>query len=283
MWYGDEEEEGEALFKGTALALYPQGYVEYQVRDLPVTVYAVAGTEGWGDSGRWQARPLVINPKPWGDPNKKYDVAIAVPTNGKVTATGHGSYKAGTEVTVKATSTEKGAVFRGWYDAGGNRVSASASYTFEMPATDVELSASFILPEEDYLWMDREADWLEFYPGDSVEQTVGWCGSETEISLKATGLPAGLKLSVEEEQIVVRGQLAWTAKSASGWVTIEASNKTGYKQSMFVPFTVGYDVEPPEVDEWMCLAECQEMECDAKSVSGLPAGLKYDAKTGLGF
>lgn len=289
--YGDGEEveeveEDEALFKTTEYEYWTHGWglvTVSKVKDLPVTVYAVKGTEGWGEDGTWQARAIVFNRAPWDDPNKKYDVAIDCPANGKVTVTGAGCYKAGTKVSVKATTTEKAAVFRGWYDDGGNCVSTTASYAFVMPAADVGLSAWFILPEEDYLWVDPiGSEWLELQPGKGIDRCVGWCGSETDVSLKATGLPTGLKLALEDGEIFVRGQLASTAKTSSGWVTIEAVNKTGYKQSFFVPFTVGAG-DPPEVDEWLYVAEYWEMDCDAKSVTGLPAGLKYDAQAGLIF
>jgi hypothetical protein len=67
------------------------------------------------------------------------------------TVTGMGKYAPGKKVTVKATAAKSATttyVHSGWYN-GETLLSRAASYTFEMPAGDVALTAKFITATED--------------------------------------------------------------------------------------------------------------------------------------
>ena len=119
------------------------------------------------------------------------------------TVTGAGSYAANKKVTIKATPA-KGSVFVRW-EQDGNLVSTSASYTFTTGSEDVTYEAIFCSTEEDApyaLWFGGES----IAPGDeeeplSVTYPAGvalsipfeaWC--MTSATIKASGLPAGLKV-----------------------------------------------------------------------------------------
>lgn len=75
---------------------------------------------------------------------ESYTVTIMAPDQGSsfATMTGAGSYTVGTTVTV-VTSIPSNYTFVGWKDAGGNLITASASYSFSMPAEDVVLKPYF--------------------------------------------------------------------------------------------------------------------------------------------
>ena len=122
------------------------------------------------------------------------------------TVTGAGSYPANKKVTIKATAA-KNSVFTGWYQ-GGELVSGNVSYTFTTGTEDVTYRAVFCTKTEDApyaFWFNGEsyapdADPIELsvYSGVPVTFPVeAWSiGANT---LKATGLPAGLKLVQDKE------------------------------------------------------------------------------------
>lgn len=276
--------EDAILFKGLSLRVSPSGLVVQggELYELEVTVHALSGRGGWGVGGQWQGRPLVLGEKPWGDPLKKYDLSVLLPADGSIKVTGGGCYKAGSQVTLKASSVEKNAVFSGWYDEEGACVSANASYSFMMPAANVTLRPDFIQPFEDFLRVCIFGETrLELEPGMAVDECIGSCESRTAVTFKFTGVPSGLNLVAEGGKIFLRGLVPATAKAGAGWMTIAASNKTGYKQSCFAAYRVGA-AEFPRVDSReLCKGGPYEEACDAIKVTGLPAGLTFDAKSGF--
>ncbi len=70
-----------------------------------------------------------------------YNVEVKVNDDAMGTATGNGTYEAGTQATVTATSNE-GYEFVNWTNVEGNVVSSSSEYTFTVTA-DITLTANF--------------------------------------------------------------------------------------------------------------------------------------------
>ena len=123
----------------------------------------------------------------------------------------------GKKVTLTAKA-DKGSVFAGWY-LGGTQldatetsatnpdalVSQSASWSFEMPANDVPVTAKFVKAEEDQAAIKLTVDGVPLsrapgatpawsnYCGVAVSWPVFSCGL-SETTVKASGLPSGLKL-----------------------------------------------------------------------------------------
>jgi len=71
-----------------------------------------------------------------------YTVSVSVLPEGAGTITGEGNYNFGDDVTLEATANE-GYEFVNWTDTGGEEMTASTQYTFNMPAGDVSLIANF--------------------------------------------------------------------------------------------------------------------------------------------
>ena len=71
-----------------------------------------------------------------------YTVSVTVSPEGAGTVTGEGTFNVGDNVTLEALPAD-GYSFLNWTDNGGSEVSVASSYSFTMPANDVELTANF--------------------------------------------------------------------------------------------------------------------------------------------
>ena len=210
--------------------------------------------------------------------------------------TGRGVYKVGTTVRISAVP-GRGYVFAGWYaDDGefndlksGDYRTASDSFVFTLDLADADLScyADFVSKAEDSeISFDCEDEWYIDMDSDSDELplNVYSCSKPT---LTAKGLPTGVKISGTK-------LVADVAKLKPGTtaVTVTAKNLSGATATMTIKvvvpnlvspvisvcdtyiFRVGSAFEVENSD--LCCIEVEDGW--TLSVSGLPAGFKWDAK-----
>ena len=173
----------------------------------------------------------------------------------------------GKKVTLTAKA-DKGSVFAGWY-LGGTQlaatettamnldtlVSQSASWSFEMPANDVPVTAKFIKLEEDKAAIKLTVDGVPLsrvpgmipawsnYCGVAVSWPVVSCGF-SETTVKASGLPSGLKLV--QDKVTKAFSVTGVPTAAS-----KADKNTGLLVPGKVKFTVttaGKSTETFEID-----------------------------------
>jgi len=132
------------------------------------------------------------------------DGGVVSSNDGKVTGAGH--YAEGKKVTLKATA-NKDFAFNGWYDvASGDIISQDASLTFNMTAEDVDLYARFVTKDDDEKSISLAVDGVEMQraEGGASYHVTNYCGvavawpidasALSAPSVKATGLPSGVKL-----------------------------------------------------------------------------------------
>ena len=247
-----------------------------------------------------------------------YVCALADPANAG-TAKGSGLYAAGKKVTLKATA-NKGYVFAGWtareesapsQAEGGvlallnGQDARSPSVSFVMLGEDVALMAIFATTAED-------AESLKIAVADMTTEadgSIGTLGSDgtrsfdlgacvTSLSLPklaVSGLPAGLKFDAKTNKILGRatkpGVYAVTVKATNASVT-KATDATTATFKLTVPnFACGalpglladadaYGMVRVGVAFGADRINCTPEKDWSVNVAGLPAGLKYDAKSG---
>ena len=217
--------------------------------------------------------------------------------------TGGGTYAAGKKVTLKATP-KKGYVFAGWYvpraedeyddwergrPLSGDVDWRTPSFPYVTGAEDITIYARFVPAGDDgrisaLCCMDSDIRW------DDWNRLDIWVQSDSLPTVRVTGLPAGLKYDAKTMKIVGK-----PTKPGDYTVTLVLSNATVKNVvetfRITVPnlvsdkihgldpafgyywFSVGVALDDSAIAPW---AE----DGYALKVSGLPAGLKYDAKTG---
>ena len=143
----------------------------------------------------------------------------------KATVAGGGRYPAGKKVALKATPA-KGNVFMGWYDEDGVLVSRSASYSCVTTDGDVTFTAKFVTSEEDKASVSLSVNGAEIAAASQTQpcRTNVMCGvamnwqiaadALSETTIKAAGLPAGLKFTAKPV----------TAKVGSGTTAVVVTN-----------------------------------------------------------
>ena len=212
---------------------------------------------------------------------------------------------AGVQTTLKATN-PKGLVFAGWYNAEsaplvGGADFRSTSLPYALSDTDSVLWAKYALPEAD-------AESLAL----AVEDTYNTSG-EFDLTLNVqslsfpkvslSGLPAGLKFDAKNLRIYGTakkpGAYTVTAKVTNTSVkkaivkkfTIVVDNLTGANDLLLVTNAAGEPVALANGrgEKYVISAGVAEhdlpvlnaaSETNKLSISGLPSGLKYNAKTG---
>ena len=242
-----------------------------------------------------------------------YVCVLADPANAG-TVTGSGLYAAGKKVTLKATA-NKGYVFAGWGTGNGEwgtgngdilngQDARSPSVSFTMPAEDVTLMAAFATTAKD-------AESLKIAVEDLTTESdgsIGTLGSDgtrsfdlgacvTSLSLPklaVSGLPAGLKFDAKTNRITGKATKpgVYTVK-----VTATNASATGKKAvvetfNITVP-NLKWDEEAVGValeDRYLLQAGVvptlsnEVAAVTAKgwklAISGLPSGVKFDAKKG---
>lgn len=224
------------------------------------------------------------------------------PVGGKVT--GAGVYADGKKVTLKATP-QKGFAFAGWCDVGGNPLKGavdyrSPSYTYVVDG-DATVRALFARQEEDAAWLKLICEEV-YYTSGAFDLSL----EVQSLSLpKAalSGLPPGLKFDAKANRIygtaTKPGSYTVTAKLTSASVKkavekkfmIVVDNLTGANGYLGVTDATGGAAAllNGRGEKYVMSVGVKEFDLpvlnaanvgDTVALSGLPAGLKYNAKTG---
>ncbi len=225
------------------------------------------------------------------------------PVEGKVTGTG--VYASGKKVTLKATP-QKGFVFAGWYDESGyyplegEMDYRSPSYTYVVNG-DATVRALFARQEEDARWLNLICDEV-YYTSGKFDLTLE-VESLSIPKVALSGLPPGLKFDAKANRIygtaTKPGSYTVTAKLTSASVKkavekkfmIVVDNLTGANGLLLVTDADGSETSlmNGRGEKYMMSVGVKEFDLpilnvanagDAVTISGLPAGLKYNAKTG---
>ena len=218
--------------------------------------------------------------------------------------TGGGIYADGKKATLKATP-NRGFVFAGWYDADGDPLEGdvdfrSPSFPYTAAGEDVAVWAEFIPAAEDAA-LELAVDDVSYTSG-TFDLTLDiFSRSLPKVAL--SGLPPGLKFDAKANRIsgtaTKPGTYTVTAKLTNASVrkavvqtfTIVVDNLTGANGLLLITDAEGSETSlmNGRGDMYTMSVGVQEFdlpvlnaanEGDKVSLSGLPAGLKYNAKTG---
>ena len=218
--------------------------------------------------------------------------------------TGGGIYADGKKATLKATP-NRGFVFAGWYDADGEPLEGdvdfrSPSFQYTAAGEDVAVWAEFIPAEDD---TEPKLDVEDVYNVSGAFDLTLKIESRSLPKVTLSGLPSGLKFDNKTNRIsgtaTKPGTYTVTAKLTNASVrtavvrtfTIVVDNLTGANDLLLVRDAGGDEAALLNArgDRYEISAGVREFdlpvltarnEGDRLALSGLPAGLKYDAKTG---
>jgi len=209
---------------------------------------------------------------------------------------GEGAYQPGKKVTLKATPA-KGSVFVGWYLDGwyGDEydvlLSRDTTYSLVMPEDDIWISAVFATAQQDARsFRIAVADATTAADG-TFSLNLGACIiSPTQPKLAVSGLPSGISFNAKTG--VISGK---ATKPGTYNVTVSAT-KASMKKTVTATFKIvvpnlksnvlprlkqdkeAYGVVMCGVDFDADRIDCTHEAGWTVKVTGLPAGLKYDAK-----
>ena len=193
---------------------------------------------------------------------------------------------------------EKNCVFAGWYDENDKPLAGAVdyrtpSYTCVASEGVAKMTARFAMVEEDIASLKVDVDDMETGKDGSVTLDLGACVESLSLpKIAVSGLPAGLKY--DAKTLKVSGK---ATKPGVYAVKVSATN-TSVKKALVKEFRItvpnlSCDALPnlkPAVDAYGILTAGVAMSADlvdctptsgwTMKVSGLPSGLKYDAKTG---
>lgn len=232
-------------------------------------------------------------------------VASEDETRGTVKPSGAKQYAAGTKVTLAATP-KKGYVFAGWTDANGPLAGGvdcrTESYAYTTTGADVSIFATFVTADEDTDSLALATVGDEPYDENLILQTAADGSLDAALgvvsaslpTVTVTGLPAGLKFDSKSNTIS-----GTCAKPGTYTVTAKATNATVTRTPVVKTFTITVpnfhtDVGDaagladayafpggalPDLDSACGMIEAYVSNGWAVAVSGLPAGIRYDAKT----
>lgn len=173
-------------------------------------------------------------------------LAVKIEGTGTGKVTGAGNYVANKKVTLKATADTKDdaakgtvkSVFAGWYN-GETLLTKAASFSYVVTtAAEQVLRARFVTAVEDAASIELSVAGMALSDGEGAVWTnrCGVCclwsvvaGAISETTVKATGLPAGLKLVQDK---------ATRAYSVTGTPTAASKLKDGQAVPSMVKFTV---------------------------------------------
>jgi large repetitive protein len=229
---------------------------------------------------------------------------------GMKSISGAGEYAMGAKASLKAVA-NSGYVFAGWYwDEGGSSPCTdfgvdyrTAMVSYEVPEYDMDLYAKFVSAEED---ADQLAAWMD---GETLTVDGTWeywleVESITMPTAKMTGLPRGL--TFDAKNLVISGcpttpgtyEVTLTLSNTSiknktekftivvpnitsDYIKIEGLDDYGWDADTPFPYTLGVPTANYAADCWSLanLAITAEKGWTL-TATGLPTGLKFDAKTG---
>ena len=217
------------------------------------------------------------------------------------TMTGGGIYAVGKKVTIKATAA-RGCVFAGWYDDEGNPLVGSAdfrtaSFPYVVGDRKTTLNAAFATEGEDRdsLGLVNMTNVTTAADG-SLVLDLGVCVTSLSLpKLSLTGLPSGLKY--DAKTLKVSGEAkkpgVYTVKVAATNTSVKkATNDTTATFKITVPnfecaalpwlepATDAYGTNSVGVAFDPTLVDCTPADGWTVKAAGLPAGLKWDAKSG---
>ena len=215
---------------------------------------------------------------------------------GKVTV--QKSWKVGQKVTWKATA-DKGSVFARWEGplvdslnlTKNERRNPSLAFAVPSGFATNQISAVFIQVDDDG-FSSLGITQTEFAPNETLSDVYVMDDSQSYVTASVKGLPTGLKY--DAKTMAISGK---ATKPGVYMVTVSATNATVKK-----PVTATFEIVvpnlksevlsglKPETDAYgivLCgvniddgLIDCTPEDGWTLKVAGLPAGLKYDAKTG---
>ena len=218
------------------------------------------------------------------------------------TVTGGGKYPAGKKVTLKATA-KKGYVFAGWYvcddplEVEGSDDYRKASYSYTTTAEATTITGKFVTVDEDKLEekIILHYEPLELYAASNPVDEKVVVESYSLPSVSVANLPTGMKFDAKTMKITGAPSKQGEQKNVTFTIKNE-SNKTGKQvvKTMRVGDAVAKDLDllynkVPGVDGYDLLVPGAKVDKDLLgmgnklvgwSVSGLPAGVKFDSKTG---
>lgn len=236
-------------------------------------------------------------------------INVVSPNATRGSASGSGVYAIGKTAKVSAKPA-RGYFFAGWYDdkeflhpfnhaseLGGDQLKANTSF-FVDDSWDGEIYAKFITREEDKVGFDIDDEWeVDTQQEDWFPLNVY---SETEVKVTAKGLPAGMKLEYfhfsdgdEEWEIYCTDKsklkpgisiVTLTAKTASGLVATKTLRIVvpNLKSDIFDGLDYSADAYSVTVGT-STEFDFNYSQDYSITVSGLPSGMKFVAKGGVGY
>ena len=234
------------------------------------------------------------DPSDWSD---QLELAVLPAPIGGGTTSGSGMYVSGKQVTLSAKPSS-GHAFEGWYDPdNGQLLGKEASFKYVTTGADKTIFAKFVTTDED------AASLKVVVPDDSTDadgsyelNLVNCVKSLTVPKLAVTGLPAGLKYDAKTMSISGKATKpgVYTVKVAATNASVKkATDDTTGTFELTVPnFTTQTFIDAGlDTTNRYVLAAGAAPDLSGVftalagagwklAVSGLPAGLKYDAKAG---
>ncbi len=224
---------------------------------------------------------------------------------------GYGAYQSGKTAILKATP-KKGYAFAGWYEGRfengklrvneGALLSRSVSYEYPVPTDHVVIVARFANSDDDAASLAVDVPNV-LAEADGTIGTLGMDGTRgldlgacveslSLPKLTVSGLPAGLKYDAKTMtisgvatkpgtyKVTVRATNATVKQPVTTTFEIFVPNLTSEKLSGLEPEKNAYGTIRCGVTFNPCWVDCMPEKGWTVKVAGLPAGLKYDAKTG---
>ena len=264
-------------FNGPQLAVADETKLKPGYADVVLTIKSATGlTETRTVRIRIDAPELFVVARCWNGEDEPHG-----------TATGGGLYWPGTKVSLKATP-DKGAAFVGWFRDGYDLISSDTTISYVTGEGDETVEAHFVAAREDWLRIDF-AD-QDFDVGQEVDTSDGayfGVDSGSAATVAVSGLPDGVKFDAKARKFS-----GAPTKAGIYYVTMTAKNANGFTRSAIARWSVG-GAAPDDYDHinsdegwldafdglWTGMDFYWQQE-GLVSVSGLPDGLKLDAKTG---
>ncbi len=220
---------------------------------------------------------------------------LADPAEGG-TVKGAGRYEKGKKVVLSAKAA-KGWVFAGWYDTSGNPLEGTvdwrqASFPIMAEGAASQVIARFAPVSEDGAIAMSVAPEMSTYRDGTFDFTVP-VDSVSFPKVTVKNLPSGLKFDAKALRIYgkvskpgvygveVMAENATSKRSATGVFSLVAPNFSCTALPNLLPAKDAYDTVKCGVALDPGFIDCKPLDGWTVKVAGLPAGLKYDKKTGL--